>query len=122
MKRRRGRVTYSQNEPPQMECSAFVAVRFGLPGSSDYRAWWKRARAEGYYVFDRDGRRVRAVDDDGEPATTPVLHRVVGGLGLPPGTQIIGTNAAEMAEFYEYQPPWLVYRPFNDFFNSIAGV
>lgn len=37
------------------------------------KAWYKRVRHEGFYVKDSSGRIVRAVDDNKEPVTRPVL-------------------------------------------------
>lgn len=117
IKQARGRVIrQGDGKPDQMEASVRVVFRFAAPGSTDRRAWWKRVRAEGYKYASINPLQptvkniYRALDDNGEPVVTPVLHSTTTGALI---------KNPEEAQFYE----WQIYpeRPFMDFFTALAS-
>lgn len=120
MKQCRGTKGFSSDGSIRMSVSCRVVIRDAAPGSTYERAWWKRVRAEGYYVADPllgYKEKVRALDSYGEPTVRPVLHVAVGAASA------LGREIAEpdLAEFYEFQPPSLIYRNFNQFFQAIVA-
>lgn len=78
-----------------------IHVRRGAPRTSDARAWWKRVRAEGFYikvdipVFGLV--KALARDEAGEPVSKPVLHKV------DDGTEITDPQDAEWYEFKVFE-------------------
>lgn len=106
--------TGSQNKDSDgnttMNVSVSITIRFAAPGSTDYKAWWRRVLAEGFYVKSALGLRVRAVDELGEPTVNPVLHNKTTGVEI--------TNQT-LAQFYEFQPPNTKYLSFSSFFSSL---
>lgn len=96
------------------EVSVTVQVRIPPPWTTNAKAWYKRIRAEGYYVKDRDGNIGRPVDEYGEPKVVPTAHRTVAGTGLAIGTAL---TIDEPAQFYEF--PVYPERPYGPFFRAL---
>lgn len=118
MRQCRGAQGISSDGSLRFNVNCRVVIRDAAPGSTYDRAWWVRVRAEGLYVRGPSmtaGSRTRALDDDNEPVVKPILHHTTGadvGKKLSDPTK---------AEYYEFQPPSVVYRPFNQFFQSIVA-
>jgi hypothetical protein len=124
MRQARGSQGISSDGSLRFNVSCRVVIRDAAPGSTYERAWWKRVRAEGYYIqrgfVSGQKNQIRATDKDGELVVKPVLHRAfpVSGDNFSLGDQLEDPNEAE---FYEFQPPSVVYRPFNTFFQAIVA-
>ena len=81
-----------------------IHVRRGAPNTTDRKAWYRRVRAEGFYVAEKvepftgplpGGRlKVRALDAEDQPVTKPVLHKVADGIEITDPTK---------AEWYEFR-------------------
>jgi hypothetical protein len=118
MRQCRGSQGISSDGSIRFNVSCRVVIRDAAPGSTYERAWWKRVRAEGLYIRGPSmpaGSRGRATDDDGEPVIKPALHKTT---GTDIGKKITDPTKAE---YYEFQPPSVVYRPFNTFFQAIVA-
>ena len=75
-----------------------ASIRFRYPfNTTPEKAWYARVRHEGFYEKLSDGRIVRAIDDNGEPTTKPVLLK-------EDGTRETVSENAYWLEFKRYQP------------------
>lgn len=81
-----------------------IALRDAAPGSTVERAWWKRLKAQGYFVLYADQFEEAFVPAmrEGKPVGKPVLHNKDTGFELPKGSD---------AQWYEFQTR--PSRPFN---------
>lgn len=80
--------------------SIVFQFRRGAPNTTDAKAWYRRIRAEGYYVkigFNNDTFVTRAYDGEGKESVKPVLH------DKTTGQQITNPQDAQWYEFKIYQ-------------------
>jgi len=95
--------------------SRTIAFQFrrGAPNTIDAKAWYRRVRAEGYYIriptrngsadpANADRKLFRAFDSEGQPTVKPVLHSIATG-------ELIASNDA--AQWYEF--PVYPSKPFS---------
>ena len=115
--------TFEVNHMIYYKASCELQFRRGAPRTTDEKAFWRRLCAQGHYVavwLPDVGERIIRAHTNGEPNSTPVLHRAVAGYTPPTpskpgalnldeskiGTRIFAspsTGSWPKAEWYEFK-------------------